>query len=453
MTARTVPTSADAEQGILGSAMLDPSRTLQACVEGGITKSHFYFPGHQIVFATLLEFWQDNEPIDLITLTAVIRDRGQINQCGGVIRGQPSTGAAFLTELQVLLPTASNAEFYIDIVREKATRRAIINGCDKVLFSAYDASMEDAEIFAEAESALLAIVKMKEGRKIHAREMKELVTRATAKLEAALQGDGRIDMPTGIQLLDYHTLGFRQPEVTFIAAKPSDGKSALALNFVETLSIDNGKRGGVISLEMSDDQCAERLLAARAAVNLRAIKRDRAMSQWDMDKWANAARDIANAPIYIRDDGQLSISEIDATLSTWKAKHGLDYAIIDHAQLCRGDGKTDGRTEEVEQISRAMKPMAKRLEIALIVLSQVTEGANGSYATKNSKALQEDADNLWTISHKDGESFIHISKQRDGERNISVPVNFTPSLMRFSGKTKEQEAELLPETAKAGRRK
>ncbi len=211
------------------------------------------------------------------------------------------------------------------------------------------------------------------------------------------------------------------------------------------MGIGAGERVGIISLEMSDDQLVDRLLASMAWTNIRDIKRSREITDDQREKIHAAGVKLAGAKIYVRDDGQLSMSEINATFSNWKAKRGLDVGIIDHAQLARPDGKPNGRTEEVEQISRALKPMAKRLGIPLLVLSQVTEDAKitGNYKTKNSMALTEDADNLLTISHNEGGSWINISKQRDGARGISIPVVFISHLMRFKAKAKEQDPELV----------
>lgn len=439
---RLLPQSPDAERGTICSFLLAPNEIGAMTTEKGITAAHFHLPAYATIYGMLREFWKDNEPIDFITITEVLRDRGQLDQVGG---------AAAVTELFTFLPTAANAGYYVEILQEKYTLREIIKTCTEYAARAYDEQNDVPKLLSGATDALLKIVSMTEGGRTHARDMRELAQRAVDRIQAALDGDGQIDMPTGIYDLDVLTGGFRAPEVTVICGKPSDGKTAYALNVVENLAINHGKRCGIISLEMSDDQCADRLLAAMSRQDIRSIKRERKLSQEQADQIAAAAKNLGHAPIYIRDDGQLTISEIGATFAAWKAKHGLDFGVIDHAQLARGDGKTSGRTEEVEQISRALKPLAKRLGIPLLVLSQVSEDSGGNFRTKNSMALTEDCDNLLTISHKHTEkgleSHIHISKQRDGERGRSVAVNFHPAHQRFSGfSPKETQKTLFPNT-------
>lgn len=434
---RLLPQAPDAERGLIGSYFLDPRRTASIVTNHRITPECYHLPAHGIIAALLEEFHRDNEPIDLIIITEVLRDRGQLDQVGG---------AAYVTDVAMSIPTAANADYYAKIVKEKHTLRELIKAFTEHLARSYDEQDNVPKLLNDAQDALLKVVRLAEGVDKHSRSMRELVLMATEKLSEAISGDGKIEMPTGIPKLDWEMQGFRRQEVTVLCGKPSDGKTALALNFAEHLAIDHGKRIGILSLEMADVQLTGRLLSSVAWVDTRTAKRDRFISDEDSQRIAGAANAIANAAIYIRDDGAMNLSEIRATLTAWKAEHGLDGAIIDHAQLIVGDGRSENRSSEMEAISRGLKPIAKALDIHLVILSQVTESSPGVFSTKNSKALEEDADNVLVISHtKNNDSWITIAKQREGDRNVQVPVTFLRQYQRFTAKADpnavEQEAQ------------
>jgi len=434
---RALPFSEDAEKAVLSCYVLAPDRIGQACIEKGIEPHYFHLPHHALIFETLRDFWREGDPIDFVTITQWLRDLGRIEEAGG---------AHYISDLFTYLPTAANAANYIETVTEKYVLRQIIAITTDYGSKAYDHQDNPFGLLSQSVDAMLKLVKIAEGRRIHSRTMRELVIRAIDRLHEAIEGDGTIEMPYGIQQLDFETQGMRAPELTVIAGKSSDGKTCLALNVAETIGITHKLPVGIISLEMSDDQLTERLLAAHAWVDIKAAKRARSITPEESARVTKAADRIATSPIYIRDDGQLSSDEIAATFATWKANHGLRLGIIDHAQLIRPSGGL-GRTEQMEQISRSLKPMAKRLGIPLIVLSQVSKDGD-DYKTKNSMALTEDADNLLTISHHEGKSWIHISKQRDGARNVPIPVTFIQHLQRFKSREEEQ-----PELVDMGKKK
>lgn len=457
---RFLPSSIEAESGILSVALNDPAGAYKACSALGLRKEHFYHPGTSLLYGVLYEFWEENEPIDMRLITHHLRKMDLLTVCGGRIGEHQSTGAAYISELYTLNTFPGHLPNYVEIVKSAARRRRSILRLQGAVEAAYDQSMDDIAFYGEAESVLLEIVKMQEGGKIHSRDMRELVMRAMDRIDRRVNGDWKIEMSTGIKALDAATMGFIAPMVTAIAGKPSDGKSSLAMNIAEHLAIDCGKRVGIISLDDSDDQVADRMIQQLARVNLWEIKKTGQLSDWDRDKLTSAGRILADASdrLFIRDDGGLTPAEISATFATWASRQGLDFGIIDHIQLAKGDGNTRGKTEEAEQVSRTLKPMAKRFGIPLLVLSQVTKQSDGSYNTKNSLALQEDANNLWAIA-RDAEStdaWIHISKQKDGPRNESVPVTFHGYCTRFTdrGTSTPDQPNLveLPPAAKKGRK-
>lgn len=414
-----------------------PQEVLTLCLEKGVQAEFFHIPAHRTVYRALMEFREDNEPIDVVTLTNYLRSKKLLENIGG---------AAFVTDLFTFLPTAANAGYYLEILEEKFTLREIIKVGTEYAARAYDEQSEVTNLLDGLEEGLMRIIKRRYGQQKHERGIKELVQMAVRDIERTIDGTGEIELSTGIPTLDYYTDGLVAPEMTLIMAPPSSGKTALALNIAEHIAVNQGKSVGIISLEMGDIQLVKRLLFAMARMDARKLKRSRQISGEEHERIVKASGRLASARLFIRDDGGLTISEIAATATAWKAKHGLDVLMIDHAQLAKGSGKSDGRTAEVEEISNAIKPLAKKLEIPIVVLSQVTEDRSGNFSAKQSKALEADSDNIWTVSHvRDEETkaitetFIHLSKQRDRERHVSVPLVFNEPMQRFSAKTKNEE--------------
>lgn len=451
---RRAPAAQEIEVSFVSIALIDPARAFQAAAEVSLTKDDFYFPSHALIFEILQEFWQDNEPMTREILADTLRSRKVLDQTGGTIKGAHLTGDAFLFELESLMPTMHVAENFAAIIKEKANRRRGTTVLGTLYESGFDESIPYEEWLTSAERLALEIVKMREGKKTHSRNMRELVRLALDSFEADMANPGYIEMPSGIPSLDFYTDGFVAPETTIILASPSDGKTAIALNVAEHLAVERGKRVGIISLEMGDIQLTKRLLFSMARVNIREIKHRGYMTDDEHRSIIAASVKLSDAHIFIRDDGALTTSEISATATAWKAKHGLDILIVDHAQLARADKETEGRTSEVEQVSNAMKPIAKRLNIPLILLSQVTKDREGNYSAKNSKAIEADADNIWTISHtreKNEETGrmeiidtkIVLAKQRDRERYVTVPLIFNERIQRFAEKIKEEQPELV----------
>lgn len=448
---RRAPAAQEIEVSFVSIALIDPARAFQAAAEVSLIKDDFYFPSHALIFEILQEFWQDNEPMTREILADTLRSRKVLDQTGGTIKGAHLTGDAFLYDLESLMPTVHVAQSFAEIIKEKANRRKASTSLGKIYESGYDESTPYAEWLTNAERALVDIVRMREGYKIKTKSVDDLVKAALDEFESSLQRR-EPEMPTGIRMLDFHTGGLTAPEIWVIMARSTRGKSALAVNIMEHLAVDRGKRVGYISLEMGAVQLISRMIFSRAALNKKEIQNRKYATDEERELIEKASIDIGHARnrILIREDGGLTPSEMSATATAWKSKHGLDALFIDHAQLARADGRSNGRTEEVEAISRSMAPLAKRLGIPIVILSQVTvtEATAHSpekYTSKNSKALEEDADKLIVISHTDEGSTLKIAKNRDGERNILVPVIWSPETQRFSDREepKAEQVELV----------
>lgn len=448
---RRAPHAQEIEVCFVSIALIDPKRAFQAAAEVSLTKDDFYFPSHAIIFEILLEFWQENEPMTSEILIMTLKARKVLENTGGTIKGVHLTGHTFIFELETMMPTVHVAEQYAEIIKEKANRRKASVSLGKIHETGYDESTPYAEWLSSAERALVDIVRMREGYKIKTKSVDELVKAALDEFEASLERK-EPELPTGIRMLDHHTGGLTAPEIWVIMARSTRGKSALAVNIMEHLAVDRGKRVGYLSLEMGAVQLISRMIFSRAALNKKEIQNRKYATDEERALLERVSVEIAQARnrIMIREDGGLTPSEMSATATAWKSKHGLDVLFIDHAQLARGDGRSNGRTEEVEAISRSMAPLAKRLGIPIVILSQVsvkeaTASTPEQYSSKNSKALEEDADKLIVITHTDEGSFLKIAKNRDGERNIMVPVIWSPETQRFSDREepKAEQPELV----------
>lgn len=442
-----MPSDHDAELLIISCILQEPGKCLEICSDMGVEDATFYFPASQILYRLLCSLWAENEPIALKVLMSELERAGTTGQVAGRIEGQQSSGYAFVSALWHYSPTPALIGKFIAMVKECADRRISITAGQKIIAAASDMQTELDEVYGTVEATMLQVNKMREGKKLHARTIADVVKLALDDFEKDLART-TIDTPTGLRGLDYYTDGLVAPEVTALIGKPSDFKTCLALNIAEHIAVDQKKRVGIISLEMGDIQLGKRVIFSRAEVDIRKAKKEKALSSEDWEKVHQAAVEVAQSGLLIRDDGGMNISEISAQAATWKAKGGLDLLIIDHAQLARGVNKHNSRTEEVEEVSNALKPMAKRLGIPIMVLSQVSTDSHGNYSTKQSKALEADADNIWVISHvrdektkQITESYITLSKQRDRERHVVVPVRIVPALQRFYDIDNEPVAE------------
>lgn len=453
---RETPASIEAEQGLLCSAFIDLRRTMEICAELGITSGHFFYPTNATYFALLSEYWMDNEPIEDVGFQQILRDRGSFAKLGGKIKGEQLHGAPYFTAIRIYVETSWNAENYAKIVWEKFILREVIRITSTATGSAYDQQDDIPGLLSGTVDSMMKIVRLAEGQRIKQRTMQDLAVRFTARIEERLSPEWRVEMPTGIRALDKACLGFKAGTVTMLVGKPSDGKSSLAMNIAEHLAMDMGKKVGIISLDDTDDEVFDRLVQQRARVNLFELEATGKMPREDREAMQQAAVEYAHASdrLFIRDDGAMSPAEINATFANWKAKQGLDFGIIDHIQLARGDGTTRGGTEEANQVSRSLKPMAKRFNIPLLVLSQTTEVEKGVFRTKNTTSLQEDANRLWMIKRVEDstDAFINIGKQKNGPKSV-VPVKYEQAFTRFSDRDCEPEQQELVNIPPAKRRK
>ena len=439
---------------MLGSYLLAPREIGGLCAEKQIKPEHFHLPAHAQIYATLVELWDANKPIDFITLTQLLRDRNQLEQVGG---------AAYVTELFTFLPTAANATYYADILQEKFTLREIIKVCTEYAARSYDEQDDVPSLLNDVEQKIFGIAQDRFKEKTAS--MKDQVMQAIHAIEELYDRRGAITgLPTGLAELDKMTDGLHKAEMIVIAARPSMGKTALAMNIAEHIALEENKAIAVFSLEMSTSQLVQRLLCSRARVNLGNV-RNGFLTERDFPALTHAAAKLADSKIFIDDTPGLSILELRAKARRLKSQHNIEAIFIDYIQLLRSTSKRaqDNRQLEIAEISSGLKGIAKELDIPVVVLAQLnrnpeqrsgdSKGRPRLSDLRESGSIEQDADVVGLLVREEyyaeneedkeeskGKATLIIAKQRNGPVG-DVPLTFLKEFTRFENRAREADAE------------
>ena len=442
---RPPPHSVEAEQGVLGSMLISPRDAIAEVVEK-ITDEYFYVPAHQTVFNVLVELWNMGAGIDLITFTQVLRDRNVLETVGG---------AAAITNMFTFVPTAANVGYYIEIVRDKYILRSIIAAGTESVRRAYEEQDEVGNLLDEVEQKIFAVGEDRfKGQML---SMKDQVMEAIESIEKLYERKGGITgISTGFVEFDRMTSGMHPAEMIVIAARPSMGKTALAMNIAEHVSINEKLPVGVFSLEMSSQQLVQRLLCSRARVNLQKV-RDGFLGERDFPSLTAAASKLAEAKIFIDDSASLTILELRAKARRLKAQQDVQLIIIDYLQLLRSTSRRaqDNRQLEISEISAGLKGLAKELKIPVIVVAQLnrqpeqrTGGKPRLSDLRESGSIEQDADLVGLLvrpemyeeddemrQEKSGEAELIIAKLRNGPVG-EIPLTFLKEFTRFEDRAR-----------------
>ena len=365
--AKESPHSEEAELGLLGSILIDPATGMSAAER--LKPSDFYIAAHRQLFTVILEFWSANEPFDFILISNTLRDRGQLDNLKGQINGQQWDGVAFITAVFTFTPTAALSEKYAAIVAKKAKQRTIITEC---LQLAADAEQtEDAEaLSAKVSKTLFAINAETEKPKTTADEIFEILDRI--QLARETEGKEGVGISTGLPTLDSAILHLRPAQYLVFAGAPDSGKSSLALTIAAHVSIVERKDVLIFTLENSTRETLEKLLSIRSGVPIKSIITGQ-VSQHQCDWIAQAAGELAQAPLHIRDRAQVSVPEMRATSRALKAKRpDLGLIVVDYLQLARPHDPRDSGEARLANISKEFKPWCKELDLPIIGISSMT---------------------------------------------------------------------------------
>ncbi len=425
--------------------LISPRDAIAEVVEK-ITADYFYVPAHQTIFDALVELWNAGAAVDLITFTQNLRDRNLLETVGG---------AAAITNLFTFVPTAANVGYYIEIVRDKYILRSIIAAGTESVRRAYEEQDEVGNLLDEVEQRIFAVGEDRfKGQML---SMKDQVMEAIESIEKLYERKGGITgVSTGFVEFDRMTSGMHPSEMIVIAARPSMGKTALAMNIAEHVAINEKLPVGVFSLEMSSQQLVQRLLCSRARVNLQKV-RDGFLGERDFPSLTAAASKLAEAKIFIDDTASLTILELRAKARRLKAQQDVQLIIIDYLQLLRSTSRRaqDNRQLEISEISAGLKGLAKELKIPVIVVAQLNrqpeQRAGGKPRLsdlRESGSIEQDADLVGLLvrpeiyeedeearAEKSGEAELIIAKQRNGPVG-EIPLTFLKEFTRFEDRAR-----------------
>ena len=417
---RPLPHNLDAERSILGAILLD-NHALNAAIEKLRTED-FFLPQHRQIFARMIQLGEKQQGIDLVTLTEDLHRRGELEAVGG---------AAYISQLSDGLPRITNVEHYARIVKEKAVLRNLIHSVAAIQEQALAAGEDADRILDRAESVIFQLAEDRIRAGLIG--VKDLVRENYDRLERIFSEGRRVTgLPTGYAALDNETAGLQPSELIIVAARPSMGKTALALNIAENVALRQGQPVAVFSLEMSKEALLLRMLASEARVDAHKFR----TGHLGRDDWARitaALGRLAEAPLWIDDSAFATVMEMGAKARRLKRDRGLALVIVDYLQLVVPStaGRTTNRQEEVSSISRALKGLAKELKVPILVLSQLTRAPEREERKpqladlRESGAIEQDADVVLFIHRPNfyksdipeedrAKAEIIIAKQRNG---------------------------------------
>jgi len=461
---RMLPQNIEAEQAVLGAMLI--SRNAVELVTEELIPEDFYRAANRVVYEAMLRLSRRSEEIDQVTLVEELRKINKLDDVGGI---------AYISQLVRAVPTAANVRYHTEIVADKSARRALIGGATKIAASGYDSEDETRIIIDEAEQIILQVANRKKERDFT--EVSELVTDSLKQLEILSEKRGGITgVPTGFMDFDNLTAGLHPSDFIILAARPSMGKTALALNIVANIAIrmkrdpdrrrenlpdgtkDDGRYNvALFSLEMSKEQLVQRMICSEAAINAQRLR----MGEIDDDGWARlwpAADKLAGAHIYIDDTAGLTAFEMRSRARRLKAAHGLDLIVVDYLQLMQGSGKkssADNRQQEVSEISRSLKMLARELDVPLIALSQLSRSVESRQVKKpmlsdlrESGSLEQDADIVAFLyradyyrqqdEEHDNITELIVAKHRNGPVG-TINLFFNSEYTRFDSLTRRKE--------------
>ncbi len=450
---RLPPHSVEAEQGVLGCVLLSPGEAMGACIEKLKSGAEvFYDLRHQTIFNTLAAMYDNREAIDLITLQQRLKDQQLLEQIGGI---------TYLSTLLDSVPSAANLSYYADIVQEKYLLRKMIRVCTEVVGRVYEFEGEVDALMDEVERDILRISESRV--QSHSATIKDLVKKAINTIEDFHQRQGMLTgIGTGFRDLDKMTSGLHGGEMVVIAARPSVGKTSLAMNIAENVAIEQGLPVGVFSLEMTAESLVLRMLCSRSRVNLRNV-RDGFLAERDFPKLTGAAGKLAKAPLFIDDSSGLSILQMRAKARRMQQQYGIKLFVIDYLQLLHSTSRrAENRQQEIADISSGIKSLAKELNVPVIVLSQLNRELERDKNRKprlsdlrESGSIEQDADLvglLYRPSSNDDEDAaspdeeaiavnLLVAKQRNGPTG-DVNLTFLKPYTRFESAAKVSDEDV-----------
>lgn len=392
---RIPPQNLEAERSTLGSMFLEKDAIYRAIEI--LRPEDFYKDTHRLIYQAVLDLTNKGEPVDLVTVTEELRQKDSLDQVGGI---------SYLTGLANAVPTAAHIEYYARIVEEKALLRQLIHAASEVVASGYDAQDEVEKILDEAEKSIFAISNRRTRRSMV--NLKSILIETFEQIEKLYESRGAVTgISTGFADLDRFTAGLQPSDLIILASRPSMGKTTFALNIAENAAIQMKIPVVVFSLEMSKEQLAMKLLCAEAGVDNQRIRTGN-LTEEDWPRLSHALGRLSEAKIFIDDSPNVSALEVRAKSRRIMAEHGLGLVVIDYLQLMQSRTRTESRQQEVSEISRSLKALARELSVPVLALSQlsraVEQRTNKRPALadlRESGSLEQDADLVCFLYRED----------------------------------------------------
>ncbi|RED54483.1 replicative DNA helicase [Cohnella lupini] len=415
---RVPPQNLEAEQAVLGAILLE-SEALITSMER-LKAEDFYSVSHQRIFDVMVALNDDNEPIDLITMAARLQDLGQMEEVGGIM---------YLTKLANSVPTAANVEYYAQIVEEKSILRRLIRTATQIVSNGYATEDDVGVLLNDAEARIMEVSSRRSATGFIS--IRDVLMEVFEKVEFLYNHKGGVSgIPSGFIDLDKMTNGFQRNDLIIVAARPSVGKTAFALNVAQNVAVRASETVAIFSLEMSAPQLVQRIICAESNVDATRMRTGHLEGD-DWEKLSMAIGSLSEAQIYIDDTPGITVSDIRAKCRRLKKEKGLGLILIDYLQLIQGRGKAgENRQQEVSEISRTLKQIARELEVPVIALSQLSRGVEQRQDKRpmmsdlrESGSIEQDADIvafLYRDDYYDKETEkkniieIIIAKQRNG---------------------------------------
>lgn len=428
------PHDIEAEQAILGCMLTDRDSVISAIEV--LKADAFYREDNKAIYSAILSLYAKSEPIDIITVKAELVETGNFERVGGL---------EYLASLPERVPTTSNVEKYIKIVDEKAMLRSLINSANELVALGYDETEDVDNIMDMAEKKIFDLSQKKNSKGYTS--IKDVLVESFAKLEELYNQKGKLSgTPTGFADLDLRTSGLHDSDLIIVAARPAMGKSAFAINIATNVALQAGKGVAIFNLEMSKEQVGNRILCSEAMVDSNKIR----TGQVEDDDWVKLASTLgrlSEAPIYIDDTAGISIMEIRAKCRKLKLEKDIGLVVIDYLQLIQASGRNSSREQEISEISRSLKVLAKELNIPVIALSQLSRGVEKRddkrpmlSDLRESGAIEQDADIVIFLyrddyynedSEKKNVAEVILAKHRGGSTG-TVDLAWLSSYTKFA---------------------
>lgn len=451
MQDRVPPQNIEAEQSVLG-AMLIEKEAIPKVMEI-LRYTDFYREAHRVIFNAMLELYNKNEAVDMITVTEILKRDNKLEDVGGI---------AYVTSLANAVPTAANVTYHASIIEEKSILRQLVSVSTQIASMGYEANDDVKNIIDSAESKILEISNRKKTADFT--PINEIVLDSFKSIEALMGNkNGLTGLPTGFEDLDNLTSGLHGSDFIILAARPSMGKTAFALNVVQNVAIRAAKKVGgapktvaFFSLEMSKEQLVQRMLCAEANIDSQRLR----IGELRDEDWAmliNTADTLSSANIYIDDTAGITAMDMRSRARRLKAEHGLDLIVVDYLQLMQGSGKKNNngdRQQEVSEISRSLKALARELDVPVIALSQLSRSVEARQVKRpmlsdlrESGSLEQDADIVAFLYREDyynpetenkNITELIIAKHRNGPVD-TVNLFFHKQYTKFVGLSKRKE--------------